>query len=78
MLIKSLARAWGVPVGWRSGGRLATTLLATIINIILAGACGVPVGRRLVVNWLSENLYLMKMTMIFHVDVLFGHMEVTK
>ena len=27
---KLLARACGVPFGWRSGGRLATTLVATI------------------------------------------------
>ena len=30
-----LARACGVPVGWRSGGRLAMTLVATKNNIIL-------------------------------------------
>ena len=29
-----LARVCGVPVGWRSGGRLASTLVATI-NVII-------------------------------------------
>ena len=30
-----LARAVGVPVGQRSGGRLATTLMAITINVII-------------------------------------------
>ena len=34
MLSEILARACGIPVGWRSGGRLATTLVATI-NVII-------------------------------------------
>ena len=33
---KLLARAYGIPVGRRSGGRLATTLVATKINIIFS------------------------------------------
>ena len=32
--VLKLARSVGVPVGWHSGGQLATTLVATINNII--------------------------------------------
>ena len=37
-----LAQAVGVPVDQRVGGQLATTLVATMNDIILARVCGIP------------------------------------
>ena len=48
MLLKQLARACGVPVGWRSGSRLATMLVAAKNNILFSFGTSVrrSSGRR--------------------------------
>ena len=51
-VLRELARACSIPVGRRSGSRVAMTLVATINNILLARAFGVPaVGVRAVDCW---------------------------